>query len=91
MVENPGETWARIEGKIDLLNERQSRTNDDVRDLRDRANSHSNRITIVEREIHLREGEQKGFDKAVRAMYALATVSGLGTIAAIVKILVTGD
>jgi hypothetical protein len=87
-AEHAGEVWARIEGKLDLLNERQSRSNDDIRDLRERANGHSNRLLTLEADKHSREGEAKGFDKAVRGIYALAVAAGLGSLAAIIKIFV---
>jgi len=77
----------RIEGKIDLLNERNARNADDIKDLRERAHGHSNRIGALEAANYVREGEQKGVDKMLRAMYALASVCGVGTMAAILKML----
>lgn len=88
--QSQGEALVRIEGKIDLLNERNSRNTDDIRDLRDRANGHSGRINALEAANYVREGEVKGFDKALRAIYTLATVCGLGSAAAILKLLLGG-
>lgn len=83
-----GEYLARIEGKIDLLNERNSRNSEDIKDARERAHQHSNRLHALEAANNIREGEQRGFDKAIKAIYALATVCGLGSIAAIARILI---
>jgi hypothetical protein len=82
----------RIEGKIDLLNERDERNANDIRDLRDRAHMHSNRIQKLEAIAnHVRDGEKQGVDKMLRAVYALASVLRIGgSAAAIVKMLIWG-
>lgn len=46
----------RMEGKIDLLNERHDTFKGDLRDLKERSHSHSNRLGVLEADKHLRQG-----------------------------------
>ena len=84
------EMLIRMEGKIDVIQSEAGRTADDIRDLRERAHGHSNRLQALEASNHLREGEQKGFEKSLRPIYALATVCAGGVVTAAVKMIVGG-
>jgi len=84
---NTGESLARIEGKIDVLHVLQQGNSDDIRELRSARHEMNGRIALIEAANHVRTGESVGFAKALRAIYALATVSGLGSLAVIVKAL----
>lgn len=81
------EMLIRIEGTVNLIAADGSRNAEDIRTLRERTHEHANEITKLHAINVRREGEATGFDKAIKAMYALAGVCGLGGIAAAVKII----
>jgi hypothetical protein len=81
------ELLIEMRGDIALIRQDNQRTNEDFRDLRERTNIHSQRIGALEAIHNQAIGEKRGFDKGVKAVYALATVCGLGGIAAAAKIL----
>lgn len=83
------EMLIEMKGDLALIRRDNERTQDDMRDMRERANIHSQRIGALEAIHNQSLGEKRGFDKAVKAVYALATVCGLGGIAAAAKILLT--
>jgi hypothetical protein len=51
----------------------------------------ANTVQILVADKHKRDGEVVGFGKAVRAIYALSTICGLGGIAAAAKVLIGGS
>jgi hypothetical protein len=64
-----------------------NRTADDVASLRSNQDNLAQRIGTIERDNAFNRGQKSGFERAVKAVYALATVSGIGGIAAAFKIL----
>lgn len=64
-----------------------NRTAGDVTAMRDEHASVAARVTKLETENAYQRGQKSGFERAVKAVYALATVSGIGGIAAAAKIL----
>jgi hypothetical protein len=82
------EMLIEMKGDLALIRRDNERTQDDIRDLRGRANIHSERIGSLEALHNQSVGEKRGFDKAVKAVYALATICGLSGIAAAAKVLI---
>lgn len=70
-----------IRGDVKLVLERQGRTNEDVRDLKDRVHGHSNRLQILEVEKHQRAGAIA----TAKWLWAAAGVSGTGLAAIIMR------
>jgi hypothetical protein len=66
-----------------------NRTAEDVSSLRTNHDDIVMRITNLEKEDAFQRGQKSGFERAVKAVYALAAVSGVGGIAAAAKILLT--
>lgn len=64
-----------------------NRTADDVSGIRRDHGSLADRVGKLEREDAFQRGQKSGFERAVKAVYALAAVSGVGGIAAAAKIL----
>ena len=50
----------RIEGGINLLNERLGAVRDDIRDMRDVQQTHARQISDLEKDRNVRDGERKG-------------------------------
>lgn len=82
------EMLIRMEGKLDLAIAHNERTDDDVKILRGQHHDMNNRIAVIEAIHNQQIGERKGFSLALRAVYALAFVTGLGTVASIAKSLI---
>jgi hypothetical protein len=82
------EMLIEMKGDLALIRRDNQRTQDDIGDLRGRANIHSERIGLLEALHNQSVGEKRGFDKAVKAVYALATICGLSGIAAAAKVLI---
>ena len=93
-----GAQLARIEGKIDLQNERLETANrlaeerhsglkDDIADLRQGHHRLSNRVGVLEADKHVREGERKGISLGGRVMWGgISLLAGRGAGAAILKL-----
>lgn len=64
-----------------------NRTADDVSAMRSDHGALAARVTKLERDDAFERGQKNGFEKSARIMYALASVCGLGGIAAAVKII----
>jgi hypothetical protein len=77
----------RIEGTCNLIRAEGTRNAEDIRDLRERAHGHSNRIQVLEADKHLREGERKGTAATLRVMQAITGIIGISGFAAIIKVL----
>lgn len=65
-----------------------NRTAEDVSALRKDHGSLSDRVTKLEADGAYQRGQRNGFERGVRVIYALATVCGLGGIAAALKVIV---
>lgn len=91
-----------MRGELALIRKDNEGTQKDLAAVRDRGHEISNAVQAQYAELSIRmrsleissasttsynKGEKQGFDKAVKAVYALAAVCGLGGIAAIVKVL----
>lgn len=79
------ELLIRMEGKIDLITADNKRTNEDVRLLRQQHHDMNGRIAMIEANHNQSIGERRGFNNALRAIYTLCAITGLSTIAALVK------
>jgi hypothetical protein len=79
------EMLIRMEGKIDVISKDNQRTNEDVRALRGQHHDMNNRIAVVEATHNQSIGEKRGFNNALRAIYTLCAITGLSTLAALVK------
>lgn len=82
------EMLIEMRGTLDLIQADNTRTNDAMKELKESHKTFETWRASVEAAKNFQLGEKKGFDKAVRAVYALATVCGLGGIAAAAKILI---
>jgi hypothetical protein len=91
-----------MRGELALIRKDNEATQKDLALVRERGHEISNQVQAQYGELSARmrsielsttaatsynKGEKQGFDKAVKAVYALAAVCGLGGIAAIVKVL----
>lgn len=98
------ELLIHMDGKLGLIQRDNEMTQRDVGAIRDRQHELSNSLQAHYGELNGRlnkieqaaiadrnfsKGEKQGFDKAVKAVYALATVCGLSGIAAAAKLLLT--
>jgi hypothetical protein len=85
------ELLIEMKGDLNLIKADNQRTNEDMSILRQRQHEFANRLqtfeaaAIADRNLAL--GEQRGVAKTIKAVYALATICGLGGIAAAAKIL----
>ena len=61
----------RIEGGINLLNERLGAVRDDIRDMRDVQQTHAKQISDLEKDRNVRDGERKGIAHGGRALWAM--------------------
>ena len=61
----------RIEGGVALLNERLSAAREDIRDIRDTQQTHGNRITTLEADRNVRDGERKGIAHGGKLLWGL--------------------
>ena len=61
----------RIEGGVELLNERVRAAREDIRDIRDTQQAHAGRLTTLEADRNIRDGERKGFAHGGKALWAL--------------------
>ena len=61
----------RIEGGINLLNERLGAVRDDIRDMRDVQQTHAKQIGDLEKDRNVRDGERKGIAHGGRALWAI--------------------
>jgi hypothetical protein len=79
----------RIEGKIDLLNQRHESMKEDMRKIEltqadyarrtdERLHSQGNRIQLLESKEILRQGEQQGVTKSVKIAWMLSGLGGGG-------------
>lgn len=85
------EAWgARLEGKLDLLNERHDRVIEDVKAMRERQHSHSNRLQLIEANHHSQMGERKGQEQVVRMLWAVISLIGGGGVLTIVTLVLKG-
>lgn len=78
--------FARLEGKIDVLNERQQYMATSSELANTRLNAHSDRITALESTNILVKGEKIGTRAVVRALWAILGVlltGGLATLATV--------
>ncbi len=98
------EIMIHMDGKLGLIQKDNEATQRDTAALRERYHELSNNVQASNGEINQRlnkieqaaiadrnftKGEKQGFDKAVKAVYALATVCGLSGIAAAAKLLLS--
>ncbi|HEY1606022.1 MAG TPA: hypothetical protein VGF77_10555 [Allosphingosinicella sp.] len=78
----------RIEGKLDLVNERHETMKEDVRKIErthadfsrrvdERFHTHGNRLQMLEARNHVSEGERAAVRASARALWAVAGGSGL--------------
>lgn len=79
---------ARIEGKVDLINDRHSRFIEDVRDINLRVGKHGDRLNELERDSNIQKGERKGSQRMLTIMYGVASVMGVSGTVAIIKVLI---
>ena len=70
----------RIEGGINLLNERLGAVRDDIRDMRDVQQTHAKQISDLEKDRNVRDGERKGIAHGGRALWAMIglAISAIG-------------
>ena len=76
---------ARMEGKIDLMNERHETTKADLSDVKQRLHGHANRITVLEADRHLRQGERQGVALSAKALHWLVAGGVVAAIAALLR------
>ena len=76
---------AEIKGDVKLILAGQSRTNDDVKDLRDRVHLHSNRIGVLEADKHLRTGERQGLALSAKVLHWVTGGSVIAVVALIAR------
>jgi hypothetical protein len=75
----------RIEGGINLLNERLGNVKDDVADLRGSHTRLSGRVGVLEADNHLRKGERAGFVASGRLFQSVMGGGVLGIAALLWK------
>ena len=61
----------RIEGGINLLNERLGAVRDDIRDMRDVQQTHAKQIGDLEKDRNVRDGERKGIAHGGKFLWAI--------------------
>ena len=82
----------RMEGKIDLINERHARNQKDMGEMKERQASdmktvnerlhgHGNRLGVLEADRHLRAGERQGVAISAKAINWLFVGGGAGIVA----------
>jgi hypothetical protein len=98
-MDEPSAQLARIEGKIDLQNEKLETANKineerhqsikaDIQDLRQSRHLHSNRIQLLEADKLVRDGRNEGVSKTGRLIWAgVSFVIGSGGVFALVEVL----
>lgn len=79
------EQLIRIEGKLELINEKINRFTDDLKDMRDRLHGHSNRLAAIEARNHLQTGERKGAETVVRLLWAVFGIGSAGVVAFVLR------
>lgn len=82
---------ARMEGKIDTINERHAAFVEDVRDVKVRLNTHSERINELERDKDQKAGERKGMEYTLKVLWSIVGLfsagGGLGLAAFLLRVL----
>ena len=71
----------RIEGGINLLNERHETVKADIRDIREQQHRHSNRLGVLEASEH----QRRGAAVAIKIMWALGGSGVAGALALIAR------
>ena len=78
----------RIEGKLDVTNERLGNVQNDVAELRREQSRHSDRLGILEAEKNRRDGERKGLGIGGKVFLSVASAIGGGSgVLALVELL----
>lgn len=78
----------RMEGKLDVSNERLGTVQNDIADIRRTQNSHGDRLGILEADKNRRDGEHSGRTKAGEIMWRVVSfVAGSGGIFALMQVL----
>lgn len=81
------ELLIEMRGDMALIRRDNQQTQNDVREARAHAQELSQTVAAIVARNHREDGDKQGFNRAVKAVYGLATVCGLGGIAAAAKIL----
>jgi hypothetical protein len=79
-------TAARIEGKIDLINQAMTHIAQDMADVRARMNNHGERIGAIERDRSGEAGEKRTIAAVVRVLWALIAVLLTGGVASVMSV-----
>lgn len=75
-----------MEGKLDLANERHDQTNKRLDNHEMRLHRHSNDISVLQAESHLKKGERQGFVLSGRILWAAAGMMTSGSVIALFKL-----
>lgn len=78
-----GERLADIAGDIRLILAAQGRYEVDVRDIKERAHGHANRIAALEAAEHVRQGERRGIATSAKMAYLVIGGGGVSTVIAV--------
>jgi hypothetical protein len=77
-------TLARIEGKVDRINDRAARGEADMADVKTRLNGHSNRIGALETADKVDKAQRETVEKVVKLLWAIfgtILIGGIVTVA----------
>jgi len=76
---------ARMEGKIDLVNERHETVKTDLTDVKLRLHGHGTRIQLLEARDYFLKGERKGLALSAKAIHWLTGGGVIGILALIAR------
>lgn len=81
------EMLIEMRGTLKLIQSDNARTNEDIHDMKTKHHALSNEVQRLIADRQFEKGAKYGFERTIKAVYALATISGIGGIAAAAKIL----